>query len=147
MISLDTNVLLPAVELRNRDHDKAAAFVDSMYSRDDVAISEFVLLELYVLLRNPAVLAKPLLPSAAVDVCESFRRHPTWQVVGFPVQSRDFHNTLWPQLRARGVARRRAYDLRLALALQNFGVTEFATVDTKDFKDTGFARVWNPLAT
>jgi hypothetical protein len=25
------------------------------------------------------------------------------------------------------------------------GVTEFATVNTKDFKGVGFRRVWNPL--
>lgn len=26
------------------------------------------------------------------------------------------------------------------------GVTEFATVNEKDFRDCGFQRVWNPLA-
>ena len=26
------------------------------------------------------------------------------------------------------------------------GVTEFATVNEKDFRDCGFKRVWNPLA-
>ena len=43
-------------------------------------------------------------------------------------------------------ARRRAYDWRAALLLIQQGVTEFATVNEKDFRDCGFKRVWNPLA-
>jgi len=147
MISLDTNILLPAVESRNAQHPRAAAFLESLQDRHDVAISEFILLELYVLLRNPAVLAKPLSPSAATDVCEAFRRHPRWQVIGFPPDNRDFHDVFWPKLRQAGFARRRAYDWRAALLLIQQGVTEFATVNEKDFRDCGFHRVWNPLAT
>jgi toxin-antitoxin system PIN domain toxin len=145
MISLDTNILLPAVESRNRDHERAAAFVESLHDRDDVAISEFILLELYGLLRNPAVLAKPLTPAAAVEVCAAFRAHPYWQVIGFPPDSRDFHETLWPRLREKDFARRRAYDWRAALSMVRQGVTDFATVNVKDFEGMGFSKVWNPL--
>jgi len=42
-------------------------------------------------------------------------------------------------------ARRRICDLRIALCLQAFGVDEFATANDKDFEDTGFQKVWNPL--
>ena len=105
-----------------------------------------MLLELYVLLRNPAVLAEPLSPSAATDVCEAFRRHPRWQDIGLPPDSRYFHDTFWPRLRDAGFARRRAYHWRAALILIRHGVTEFATVNEKDFRDFGFRRVWNPLA-
>lgn len=146
MISLDTNILLPAVESRNAHHPKAAAFLESLQDRQDVAIGEFILLELYVLLRNPAVLVKPLSPAAATDVCEAFRQHPRWQVIGFPPDSRDFHDAFWPKLRGTDFARRRAYDWRAALLLIQQGVTEFATVNEKDFRDCGFRRVWNPLA-
>jgi toxin-antitoxin system PIN domain toxin len=145
MISLDTNILLPAVESRNAHHQRAAAFIESLRDRQDVAIGEFILLELYVLLRNPAVLAKPLSPAAAADVCQAFRQHPRWQVIGFPPYSRDFHDAFWPKLRATDFARRRAYDWRAALLLIQQGVTEFATVNEKDFRDCGFKRVWNPL--
>ncbi len=99
MISIDTNVLLPAVETRNASHSLAAAFLESLQDRDDVAISEFVLLELYNLLRNPAVLARPLKASAAVEVCEAFRQHPRWQLVGFPPDSRPFHDACFLDLR------------------------------------------------
>jgi toxin-antitoxin system PIN domain toxin len=145
MISIDTNVLLPAVEADNVQHKKAAAFLDSLHGRDDVIISEFVLLELYVLLRNPAVLAKPLDGAKASAVCEAFRRHPRWQLVGFTPDSRTFHDELWPRLRAKQFARRRAYDWRMALTLLRHGVREFATVNVKDFEGLGFARVWDPL--
>ena len=145
MISVDTTILLPAVETQGRDHGRASAFLESLQDRDDVAISELILLELYSLLRNPAVLATPLSASAAVDVCAAFREHPHWQVIGFPPDSRGFHDTFWPRLRERGFARRRAYDWRAALSMLHQGVTDFATVNVKDFEGLGFARVWNPL--
>ena len=145
MISVDTNILLPAVVSRNVNHPQAAAFLASLEDRNDVVFSEFILLELYGLLRNPAVLAKPLSPTAAVDVCGAFRQHPRWQLIGFPPDSRAFHDALWPRLRETAFARRRAYDWRAALTLRTQGVTEFATVNEKDFRDFGFQRVWNPL--
>ncbi|MEX1049666.1 MAG: TA system VapC family ribonuclease toxin [Akkermansiaceae bacterium] len=147
MISVDTNILLPAVESNNAQHATAAAFMESLQDREDVAICELILLELYVLLRNPAVLAKPLSPGAAAAVCEAFRQHPRWQIIGFPPDSRAFHDMFWPKLRGASFARRRAYDWRAALALFQQGVTQFATVNEKDFNDFGFERVWNPLAT
>jgi predicted nucleic acid-binding protein len=146
MISLDSNILLPAVESRNHHHADAAAFVAALQLRDDVAISEFILLELYCLLQNPVVLGKPLDAAAAAAICEAFRRHPRWQLIGFPPETRLFHDTFWPRLRKESFARRRAYDWRTALSLVQQGVTEFATVNTKDFAGMGFARVWNPLA-
>ena len=117
MISLDTNILLPAVESRNAHHPRAATFLESLQDRQDVAICEFILLELYGLLRNPAVLAKPLSPAAATDVCEAFRQHPRWQVIGFPPNSRAFHDVFWPKLRGADFARRRAHNWRVALLL------------------------------
>jgi len=145
MISLDTNVLLPAVEIHNPHHDRAAAFLGNLQARDDVAVSELILLELYSLLRNPAVLAKPLNANTAAQVCEAFRNHPRWQLIGLPPDSRAFHDAFWPRLRENSFARRRAFDWRVALALIHQGVTEFATVNEKDFRNFGFKRVWNPL--
>lgn len=145
MISIDTNILLPAIESTNAAHGRAVAFLESLGARDDVAISEFVLLELYGLLRNPAVLPRPASSSSAADACEAFRRHPRWQVIGFPPNSRGFHDDLWGRLREPGLPRRRAYDLRLSMSLVAQGVDEFATVNVKDFQAAGFARVFNPL--
>jgi toxin-antitoxin system PIN domain toxin len=145
MISLDTNILLPAVVADNPQHEKAAAFIESLHDNAEVAISEFILLELYSLLRNAAVLPRPLTAEQASDVCEAFRQHPRWQLIGFPPDSRTFHDLFWPRLREKSLARRRAYDWRTALSMLRQGVTEFATVNVKDFEGFGFARVWNPL--
>ncbi|HET6249936.1 MAG TPA: PIN domain-containing protein [Tepidisphaeraceae bacterium] len=146
MISIDTNILLPGVEADNPHHEKAAAFIESLQMSDEVAISEFILLELYNLLRNPAVLKSPLSAASACNVCESFRHHPRWQVIGFPPDSRAFHDLFWPRLRDKSFARRRAYDWRSALSMLRNGVTELATVNIKDFQGFGFSKVWNPLA-
>jgi len=52
MLSLSTNILLPAVETRNAARAVSARFLNELHGRDDVVLSELVLLELYVLLRN-----------------------------------------------------------------------------------------------
>lgn len=145
MISIDTNILLYCYCEASPRHALAKAFVASLAQRDDVAISEFVLSEFYLHLRNPAILDTPLDPAAAVAVIQSYRRHPKWKVLGFPPRSPHIHSALWRAAAVPGFARRRIYDLRIALCLQGFGVKEFATVNVKDFQDTGFARVWDPL--
>ena len=146
MTSIDTNILFAALDVDHALHPKASGFIDSLADRSDVVISELVLVELYILLRNPVVMGEPLPASAAVDVCESFRQHSHWQIIGFPPDSRLFHDTFWPSLRTQNFARRRAFDWRTALSLVQQGVTEFATVNEKDFQGFGFKRVWNPLA-
>jgi uncharacterized protein len=146
MQSIDTNILLAALDSSNLLHARASSWLLSISESVDVVISEFVLFELYGLLRNPTVLLKPLSAPAAVSICQALRRHPRWQLVGFPDGSRSFHNDLWPQLAGEQFARRRAYDLRLARSLIVQGVTEFATVNLKDFSDVGFKRVFNPLS-
>jgi hypothetical protein len=54
-------------------------------------------------------------------------------------------STRQPRLGTPQFARRRAYDLRIALSLVRQGVTEFATTNTKTFAGFGFTRVWNPV--
>ena len=146
MISIDTNILLYAYSEASPFHAKAVAFLESLAHRDDVAISEFVLSEVYLLLRNPAIFSKPLGAPEAVAVIQAYRHHPRWRVLGFPLRSRDIHSALWKAAAVKNTARRRIYDLRTALCLQVFGVTEFATANVKDFEKTGFVRVWNPIA-
>ncbi len=146
LLSIDTNILFAAVEETNQQHDPAAAFLEQNGTRQDVALSELALLELYVLLRNPAVLNRPLDAAGAVSVCQAFRIHPRWQVLGLPGDSRVFHDAFWPRLATTGFARRRAFNWRLALSLLSQGVDEFATFNTRDFEGFGFRRVWNPLA-
>jgi uncharacterized protein len=145
MISFDTNVVFAAVNADAPSHDAAHSFLQSLSTRDDVIVSEFVLLELFVLLRNPVVVPKPLTSKAAASICDTLRNNPRWQCVGLPPENRLFHDKLWKKLAGNEFARRRAYDIRLALSLIAHGATAFATVNLKDFADLGFDRVWNPL--
>ena len=146
MLSIDTNILLAAVDTANAQNARASAWLSEFNASENVAISEFVLFELYGLLRNPAVLRNPMPATAAVNLCQAFRNHPRWQLLGFPEASRNFHNELWPLFGSEQFPRRRIYDLRLARSLVVQGVTDFATVNLKDFSNGGFKRVFNPLA-
>lgn len=145
MLSIDANILLYAYSEAAPGHERALAFIKAQSARENVALSEFVLAEFYLLLRNPAVLEKPLSASGAVRVIQSYRQQPRWKILGFPGTSREIHNELWQQAATPGIARRRIYDTRTALCLRAFGVTEFATANVRDFEGFGFQKVWNPV--
>ncbi|MBN8420923.1 MAG: PIN domain-containing protein [Verrucomicrobia bacterium] len=145
MVSIDTNLLLYAYSEAAPEHEEAFAFITSLSGSESVALSEFVLTELYLLLRNPVVLKKPLSAPDAAQVIQSYRQHPRWKILGFPPTSREVHTELWQHAATPGIARRRIYDTRTALCLRAFGVTHFATANVKDFVGFGFSKVWNPL--
>lgn len=146
MLSMDTNILFHAFNKDSPGHEAAYALLTSIQQQEDVAISEFILAELYGLLRNPAVLKRPLDADDAVDVVQTYRSHPRWRLIGFPVESRPLHDILWARAREKGFAFRRLYDARSALTMTAQGVTEFATLNVKDYEGLGIRRVWNPLA-
>ncbi len=146
MISIDTNILFHAWYEPSPDHQAAREWVRKMGKSKDVAISEFILGEFYRLLRNPATTKpKPLGPKKAVNVVATYRNHPQWHLIGFSGNSRDLHDTLWKLAGKPNFAYRKLYDVRAALTMIAQGVTHFATVNTKDFKNLGFKKVWNPL--
>lgn len=145
MTSMDANLLLYCYSEASPFHPRARDFLEGLALCGDVAISEFVLVEFYTLLRNPSVLANPLEAGEAVEVVEIYRRHPHWMLVGFDPDSVGLHNELWALAAEKAFARRRIYDARLALSLRRQGVTDFATANVKDFEGFGFARVWNPV--
>lgn len=145
MLSIDTNLLLHAFNEDSPVHKEAYRWLTSLEHDDDVAISEFILAEFYGLMRNPAVLTHPLAADQAAEVIQTYRRHPRWRLIGFPVESRPLHDALWQRARGKDFAFRRLYDARSALTMTAQGVTEFATTNVKDFEGFGFRRVWNPL--
>jgi len=145
MLSIDTNLLFHAVAADRPEHARARAWMGSLKDRQDVALSELVLVEFYRLLRNPAVSARPLSAPAAAQVIQRYRGHPYWRILGFPRNSKRLHDNLWTAMAKPGIAYRRIFDVRLALSLLAFGVTEFATTNLQDFEGLGFERVWNPL--
>ena len=147
MLSMDTNLLMYAYNLASPYHQAAYEWMSSIQHDEDVAISEFILAEFYGLLRNPAVLKHPLDADDAVEVIQTYRLHPRWRLIGFPVESRSLHDTLWQKARRKDFTFRRLYDARSALTMTAQGVTEFATVNVKDYEGFGFRKVWNPIAT
>jgi predicted nucleic acid-binding protein len=112
-----------------------------------VAICELVLVELYVLLRNPAVLNNPLDPADAVSLIQTFRLHPAWILIDYPGETSSVIEELWHFAAQPNIGRRIVFDARLALTLRHHGVTDFATRNERHFTSFGFTKLWNPLST
>lgn len=141
MLSIDTNILLYAQNHDCPEHGPARAFVEHCANREDVAICELVLLELYQLLRNPVVLAAPLNAPAAAAICKAWRNNPRWALIeNAPVMDK-----VWTVAQGPGIARRAVFDARVALTLRYHGVTRLATRNTSDFDGFGFTRLINPI--
>ena len=143
MLSADTNLFLYAANPVSPQHATARQFFDQLEAnRTPFVICELVLVEIYMQLRNPAVLAKPLSGEDATGFCLQLRNHPRWQHVDYePAVS----SALWNWAATTTAGFRQVIDARLALTLIHHGITEFATANTKDFEGFGFERVWNPL--
>lgn len=141
MISFDTNLLFPALEPSHADHEPARAWLASL--EGPVAISELVLMELYSLVRNPAVAARPLAPAKAVALIETLRSNPRWRLLDAPS---GLMAEVWRRAAEPGYGRRRIFDARIGISLARQGVTDFATRNMRDFQDLGFARVFDPIA-
>ena len=54
-------------------------------------------------------------------------------------------DAVWQHARTSDSVRRIYDDIRLALTLRHYNVTDFATANEKHFRGFGFSRVWNPL--
>lgn len=146
MISFDTNLLLYSLNKDCPEYSGARTFFDSLPpAPGEVAICELVLIELYVLLRNPAVLKQPLDAADAASLVQTFRQHPTWRLIDYPGASSTIMDEVWRMAAQPNVGRRVVFDARLALTLRHHGVTEFATRNDGHFASFGFVRVFNPL--
>jgi hypothetical protein len=146
MISFDTNLLLYSLNQDCAEYNDARAFFASLPTAPGaVAICELVLVELYVLLRNPAVLNSPLAPTDASALIQTFRQHPTWTLLDYPGDATALMDELWRLAAQPNIGRRIVFDARLALTLRHHGVNEFATRNETHFTGFGFTRLWNPL--
>lgn len=141
MKSCDTNVLLYYLNRDCPEH-AAARYLQANWARQDFALSELVLVELYVLLRSPAVLSRPLRPGTALNVIRRSRAHPRWAIIDYPGNLMD---VIWKEAEAPGFPVRGIFDARLAHTLLHHGVREFATRNTKHFQQFGFERLINPI--
>jgi toxin-antitoxin system PIN domain toxin len=141
MLSLDTNILMYAQNRDCPEHEAARAFVVECSARRDVAICDLVLMELYQLLRNPAVLNSPMGAREAAGVCRGYLENPCWA----RIESAPVMDQVWAIAARPRVPRRALFDARIALTLRHHGVTELATRNPKDFDGFGFTRLINPI--
>jgi len=141
VISIDTNLLLYSLNRDCPEHQAARAFVERCAGQRDIAIAELVLVELYVLMRNPAVVRRPLEADQAASLCQVFRRHPHWALI----EAAPVMDEVWVAAARPEAARRHIFDARLAHTLLANGVTRLATRNVRDFEGFGFARVFDPL--
>ncbi len=142
MRSCDTNILFYACHSACAEHPAAREYVQRAANDPDFLICELVLAELYVLLRNPKLVDKPLASADAAQVCRTFRGNPTWGVIDYPGGLMD---RIWTLCSEPHFGYREIFDARLALTLLHHGVTEFATRNTSHFERYGFERLLNPI--
>ena len=144
MLGIDTNILLYSLNPASVHQRAAERFLrDSFGDRSrQVALADYVLVELYNHLRNHAVMKKPLGAKAAVDLVTAYWKIPNV----LRIEHATVMDEVWTIAAGKDFARRRIFDVRLAKTLLHHGVTEFATANVKDFKSFGFRKVWNPLA-
>ena len=144
MISADTNIFVHAADPDSPLHVRARNFLGSLEDAgEDFVLCELVLVELYMLLRNPAVFVRPYTPSESAGYCRALRQNPSWRCIDYDPE---VSKNLWAYASTTKSGYRHIIDARLAFTLQHHGVDRFATVNQKDFKEFGFREVWNPLA-
>lgn len=141
MISFDTNLVVYSCNSDAPECAPSRRFFEDLATREDVLVCELMLVEVYLKLRNPRIFSRPFDAVSAAAYCQRFRRHPRWALVeSAPVMSEVWRLSAQPDF-----AMRRIVDARLAFTLLRHGVTDFATVNVKDFQDFGFTKLWNPL--
>jgi len=143
MIAIDTNILLYSLDPESKSHRAAVAFLQECFgdASKRIVLCDYVLTELYVLLRNPAMLSHPLSAKSARNLVVSYLDIPNVR----RVEHAAVMDQVWNAAGSKDFARRRIFDARLALTLRHHGVTHFATANVKDFQGWGFTKVWNPL--
>lgn len=143
MIGIDTNLLLYSLNPASEWHAGAVSFLRQHLGvpKVRVALTDYVLVELYIHLRNPLVMAQPLSAAGARDLVTSYWKIPNV----LRIENATVMDEVWALAGGKNFARRRIFDTRLALTLRHCGVTHFATTNVKNFQGCGFEKVWNPL--
>lgn len=143
MNSLDTNVLVYAANADCAEHARARAVVDRMLAEPSAwLVSDQVLWEFYVALRNPRILSKPCGAVKAADMVEFIRSRSG---VAHVTYEPDNFSRVLASLRQPSFPYQRTHDTVLAVTLRHHGVETFYTRNTRDFADAGFRRLVNPI--
>ena len=142
--SFDSNLLVYAHNEAASEHKAAKRFVEMtlMDTAEQILIVHQTLFELFSVLTNGAVFARPLTPLQAWHTCDFYLTHSSLQIVSyeFPVMSIVEH--LLAERPQRG---NRLFDLVLAATLKYHGVRRLYTRNLKDFQNYSCLEVINPL--
>jgi len=141
MTSCDTNILFYSLNKDCPEYGKSRIFLESQSENENFCICELVLVELYVLLRNPKMNRHPASAQQAVAVIQQFRSNPSWRVIDYPG---GLMNDIWNYAGHRNSAYRSIFDARLAFTLLHHNVKDFATRNIKDFESFKFRKIWDP---
>jgi len=143
MNSLNTNILIYAVNSGCEEHDRAKRIYESMLNEPiQWLLSDQVLFEFYRGLRNSKILERPLSHRQALEQIEFLREDSG-------VQHCAYETVFWTNLmKGFQSAQPKSYyifDHVLATTLLGHGVTTFYTRNTKDFDAFGFRSLVNPI--
>ncbi|MDX2227140.1 MAG: TA system VapC family ribonuclease toxin [Verrucomicrobiae bacterium] len=143
MNSLDTNVLIYAVNRGCVEHPKAKAVYESMLARPrEWIVSDQVLFEFYRGLRHPKILERPLSHQAAMDQIIFLRERSG-------VLHCSYETSFWERIKKSGTQKNPSaihiFDTVLAVTLLQNGVKCFYTRNMADFRPFSFERLVNPI--
>lgn len=143
MNSLDTNILVYAVNKDCIEHPRAKEVYEKMLSApSDWIFSDQILFEFYRALRNPKIFEFPLTHRKALDqIC--FLRE-TSGVLHCAYDSK-FWDRFLKTFQSASPSSVQIFDHVLATTLLAHGVKTFFTRNTKDFKAFGFKTLVNPI--
>ena len=143
MKSLDTNILLYALNADCVEHERARTLIESaLHESDRWIVADQVYFELYRLLRNPAVLSAPLSASDAAQTIEWYRSRSGRLHCAYDPGLMPRVASAWA---AESFAACATFDFVLAVTLAANGVREFHTRNTDDFGPFGLFTVRNPI--
>lgn len=143
MNSIDTNLLFYAANRDCNEYALCREFVNrALREGESWIVADQVLFELYRLLRNPAVLEKPLTGEQAAGAISWYREKSRWLRCAWEPSMMADLESLWSR---NDFPATRSFDAILAVTLKSHGVQRFYTHNVKDFKDFGFFEVLDPL--
>jgi predicted nucleic acid-binding protein len=143
LCSVDTNILLYAANEDAPEHLVCKNFMQTIVDAPaDWVVADQVYFELYVALRNPKVMERPMSAGEASEHVSTVRNE-------LCVMHCAYRPECWNQavhyMRAEDFPFRRTHDAVLAATLLAHGVKVFYTRNTKDFVAAGFDQVVNPV--
>lgn len=143
MNSLDTNLLIYAVNQACDEHDRSKAVYEKMLeSPTQWIISDQVLFEFYRGLRHPKILERPLSHEAALRQISFLREETGVLHCAYETSFWDFliNGEDWRLTKGSHI-----FDRVLGITLLKNGVKTFYTRNTKDFETFRFENLVNPI--